>query len=254
MRLALVSLIALTAGTAAYAQTASPTDTQAAPPPAAAPAATPAPASPPPAATPAAAAPAPASPAPAAPATPGAEPPPGAAPAQEAAAPPAPPPPPAPPTDPTAVALLDLLQRVCMPAAEGGNFAQIAKAYGLKKQGDYGGWVMKQKTFTLLVQDPGSNPHQCHVDVTHPADLEAPGRPIIVAFNDWAAIEHGWSLYRNDKNVQGDTQFTTRSWQLDWNGKAQSLVFTTMRKADGSPAKGANDTSQMIYEVMKSPS
>ena len=86
------------------------------------------------------------------------------------------------------------------------------------------------------------------------ADLEAPGRPIIVAFNDWAAVEHGWSLYRNDKNVQGTIQFTTRSWQLDWNGQEQSLVFTTMRKADGTPTKGAQDTSQLIYGVLKLPS
>jgi hypothetical protein len=85
-------------------------------------------------------------------------------------------------------------------------------------------------------------------------DLEAPGRPIIVAFNDWAAVEHGWSLYRNDKNVQGNTQFTTRSWQLDWNGQEQSLVFTTMRKPDGTPMKGNTDTSQMIYGVLKLPS
>jgi hypothetical protein len=129
----------------------------------------------------------------------------------------------------------------------------IAKSYGLRKQGDIG-WSTKQKDFTLTVENPGSNPTQCHVDVTHPADLEAPGRPIIVAFNDWAAVEHGWSLYRNDKNVQGDTQFTTRSWQLDWNGQEQSLVFTTMRKPDGTPMKGNTDTSQMIYGVLKLPS
>jgi hypothetical protein len=147
-----------------------------------------------------------------------------------------------------------VLQKVCVPAASGGNFAQIVKGYGLRKQGDYGGWALKQKDFTLTVEDPGSNPSQCHVDVTHPADLEAPGRPIIVAFNDWAAVEHGWSLYRNDKNVQGNTQFTTRSWQLDWNGQEQSLVFTTMRKPDGTPMKGNTDTSQMIYEVVKLPS
>ncbi|MEJ0065713.1 MAG: hypothetical protein WDM85_09995 [Caulobacteraceae bacterium] len=81
-----------------------------------------------------------------------------------------------------------------------------------------------------------------------------PARPIIIALNDWAAVERGWSLYRNDKNVQGTTQFTTRSWQLDWNGQEQSLVFTTMRKPDGTPAKGAQDTSQLIYGVLKLPS
>jgi hypothetical protein len=142
-----------------------------------------------------------------------------------------------------------------MPAANGGNFAQIAKSYGLKKVGgDYGGWGEKQKDFTLTVEDPGSNPTQCHVDIVHAADADAPGRPIIVALNDVYAVGKGWSLYRNDKNVQGTTQFTTRSWQLDWNGKEESIVFTTMRKQDGTPMKGTQDTSQLIYGVEKSPS
>ncbi len=149
--------------------------------------------------------------------------------------------------------MLDVLQKVCIPAAGGGNFAQIAKGYGLRKQGELN-WVMKQKDFTLTVEDPGSNPTQCHVDLVHPADADAPGRPIIIALNDWAAVERGWSLYRNDKNVQGAIQFTTRSWQLDWNGQEQSLVFTTMRKPDGTPAKGTQDTSQLIYGVSKLPS
>jgi hypothetical protein len=252
MRLAIVSLMALAAGANAFAQTpAAAPAANTAP----APAATPAPPPPPPAAP----APQAAPPAPAAPSA-GAQPvtaPPGATtPTAETPPPPSPPPPPPPPpppTDPTAIAVLDVLQKVCIPAAGGGNFAQIAKGYGLRKQGDYN-WVEKQKDFTLTVEDPGSNPTQCHVDLVHPADVEAPGRPIIIALNDWAAVERGWSLYRNDKNVQGTTQFTTRSWQLDWNGQEQSLVFTTMRKPDGTPSKGTQDTSQLIYGVQKSPS
>ena len=90
--------------------------------------------------------------------------------------------------------------------------------------------------------------------MTHPADVDSPGRPIIVALNDWAAVERGWSLYRNDKSVQQGMLVTTRSWQLDWNGTEQSLVFTTMRKPDGTPTKGTQDTSQLIYGVLKLPS
>jgi hypothetical protein len=256
MRIPLVSLIALAAAASASAQPASaPAPAPAEPPPAAAPAQPPAAA--PPAAPPAAApAGAPSSPAPAAPAgAPGAEAPSAAAsapgaPATEAPQPPAPPPPPAPPTDPTAVALLNILQQVCIPAANGGNFVQLVKTAGLRKQGDQG-WALKQKDFTLLVANPGSNPDQCRVDITHPADLESPGRPIIIALNDWAGVTNGWSLYRNDKSVQGDLQFTTRSWQLDWNGKEQSLVFTTKRKPDGSPLHPNADESEMIYGVAK---
>jgi hypothetical protein len=228
LRLSLVSLIALAAAANAYAQ---------------APAAPPQPA---PAPAPQAAPQQPA--APAAPGAPAAgESTPGAA----APAAPAPPAPPAPPTDPTAIALLSVLQNVCIPAANGGNFVQLAKTAGLRKQGDQG-WAMKTKDFTLLVANPGSNPDQCHVDVTHPADLDSPGRPIIVALNDWATGgAQGWSLYRNDKSVQGDMQFTTRSWQLDWNGKEQSLVFTTKRKPDGTPLHPNTDESEMIYGVQK---
>ena len=102
-----------------------------------------------------------------------------------------------------------------------------------------------------MVVNPGSNPSQCHVNLTHPADLESPGRPIIIALNDWAGITNGWSLYRNDKSVQQGLQFTTRSWQLDWNGTEQSLVFTTKRKPDGSPLLQNTDESELIYGVVK---
>jgi len=66
-------------------------------------------------------------------------------------------------------------------------------------------------------------------------------------------VENGWSLYRNDKSVQEGLLFTTRSWQLDWNGKEQSLVFYTRRKPDGSPLHNNVDDSQMIYGVTPSP-
>ena len=232
MRLALVSLMALAASANAFAQTAT------APPPAAA--ATPAPqAAPTTAPTPDATT---------------STPPAATTPAPSASEAPAPPPPaPAPPpdpTDPTAIAVLDVLQKVCIPAANGGNLAQLAKADGMRKNNDLT-FSLKQKDFTLTIQNPGSNPTQCHVVVTHPADLESPGRPIIVALNDWAGVKNGWSLYRNDKNVQEGVQFTTRSWQLDWNGTEQSLVFTTKRKPDGTPLHQNADESELIYGVMK---
>jgi hypothetical protein len=241
---------AATPAAPAAAPTPAPVAAAPTPPAAATPAPSPAPA--PPAAT---ATTAPATDAPAAPTTPPA---PGATPpaAVAAEAPPAaptPPPPPAPPTDPTAIAVLAVLQKVCIPAANGGNFMQLAKGYGLRKNGD-NNWVLKQRDFTLLVEDPGSNPTQCHVDVTHPLDADSPGKPIVVALNDWAAVENGWSLYRNDKSVQAGMLVTTRSWTLDWNGKAQGLVFTNMRKPDGTPLHNGVDTSQVIYSVLPSTS
>jgi hypothetical protein len=221
MRLAIACLVALTA-TVAAAQTTT-TEPPAAPPPAATPAAPPS------------AAPAPATQAPA-----------------PAPAPEAPPPaPPAPPTDPVAIAVLGVLQSVCIPAANGGNLAQLAKAAGYRKN-DNDDWVLRQRDYNLKIENPGSNPNQCHVDVVHPADLEAPGRPIIVALHEWAAVSNGWSLYRNDKSIQDGVEYTTRSWTHDADGKSESLVFTTQRKADGTPMQRNADQSQLIYAVVKS--
>jgi hypothetical protein len=237
MRLALVSLMALATGANAFAQT---TPDQPAPAPTA-PAA--------PAAAPAAPE-APAATAPAPPAPPSAAP--EAAPAPtdttEAA-----PPPPTPPTDPTAIAVLSVLQNVCIPAANGGDLSKVAKTAGYRKNGD-GNWVLRQHDFTLIVDDPGSNPTQCHVELTHPVIADSPGKPIIIALNDWAGIENGWSLYRNDKHVESGTEYTIRSWTIDQDGKVQSLAFTTLRKPDGTPMRGDTDTSQMLYAVAHSAS
>ena len=238
MRLALVSLIALTAGAGAYAQTSSPPPPAAAasPPANAPPAAASAPSPPPPQSQP---------PAPGA-AAPGTSPP-EAAPTSPP--PPPPPPPPAPPTDPAAIAVLNVVQKICIPAANGGDLAQLAKAAGYRKSGDT--WTYRQRDFSLVIDNPGSNPTQCHVEVTHPVDQESPGRPIIVALNDWAGIINGWSLYRNDKSVQGSEQYTTRSWQHTTDEKVESLVFTTRRKADGTPLHSGQDASELIYGVQK---
>jgi len=133
----------------------------------------------------------------------------------------------------------------------GGNLAQLAKTAGFRKSGD--NYVNKQRTYQLTVLALGSNPHQCHVDIVHPVDPEAPAKPIVIALHDWAAVTRGFSLYRNDKNVLGSQEFTTRSWENDENGQHQALVLTTIRKADGTPSKGGADTSEMIYSVSPTP-
>ena len=108
---------------------------------------------------------------------------------------------------------------------------------------------MKRAPYQLTVMAPGSNPTQCHVNIVHPIDPEAPAKPIVVALHDWAAVTRGWSLYRNDKNVLGTQEFTTRSWEHSEGGKDQALVITTIRKADGAPSQRNADTSEMIYSV-----
>lgn len=197
-----------------------------------------APASPPPAA---------AQPAPAAaqPPAPAAAQPPAAAPA----APPAPPAPPPPPTDPTAMGLIDTLENVCVPAVGGASLDRLAKAHGYRKSGD--NYVLHGRGYQITLFAPGSNPSQCHLDLIHPVYPEAPAAALVVALHNWAAVSRDWTLYRNDKNVEGDQQLTTRSWEHDDPGKHEGMFITTYRRADGSPLKGGADTSTLVYSETK---
>ena len=179
--------------------------------------------------------------------TPAPTPPAAAAPAPEA--PPAPPPPPAPPTDPAAIAMLSTLDNVCVPALAGGDLSKLAKAGGYHKSGE--NYVLHGRGFQFTILAPGSNPDQCHIDMTHPVDPEAPAKPIVVALHNWAAVTRGWSLYRNDKNVSGNQELTTRSWEHDETGKHEALVITTYRHADGTPMQHSNETSTVIYSFDK---
>ncbi len=243
MRLALVSLLAI-AGFATVAQAQMPA-------PAPDPAAAQTPATQPPAAP---AAPTSTGAAPTATPEPAAAPAPAPAPSTPtpvvAEAPPLPPPPSA-PTDPTALAVMNVLENVCMPAANGGNLDKIAKSAGYRKAGD--NFVLKQPGFQFTVLAPGFNPTQCHVDLVHPIDPEAPAKPLVIALHNWAVLTHGWTLYRNDKNVSAGQEFTTRSWEHTADGKNEAVVITTMRKADGTPAQKNADTSTLLYSVTKTP-
>lgn len=267
MRATLVSLTAFSlAASAAFAQTMPDPAAPAAPAasvPIAAP--MPAPATPSPEAPPSAAhstapmpapampTPTPAMPAPPAPATTSAMAP-TPAPATDttmAAAPPAPAPatPPAPPpapTDPAAIALISTLESVCIPAVAGGNLDKLTRTVGYHKSGD--NYVLNGKGFKLTVLAPGSNPKTCHVDIVSAVDAEGPAKPIVVALHNWAAVTRGYTLYRNDKNVTGAQELTTRSWELGDGGKNQAVVLTTFRKADGTPSNG-RETSQMLFST-----
>ena len=134
---------------------------------------------------------------------------------------------------------------MCIPAVEGGNLDKLAKAGGFRKNND--NYVRKGQGFQLTVLAFGSNPDTCHVDIIAPVDPEAPAKPLVVALHNWATFGHGYSLYRNDKNTQTGQEITTRSWELNENGKAKALVITTYRKADGTPAQGSRETSTMLY-------
>jgi hypothetical protein len=169
-----------------------------------------------------------------------------------APAPEAPPTPPGPPTDPTAIALLNTLEKVCIPAVSSGDLPKVAKAAGFRKAGD--NWAYKQPGYQFTVLAPGSNPNTCQVELVHPVDQAEPAKPLIVALHNWATFGHGWTLDRNDKHTADGQEFITRSWVHDGDGKHEALVLTTIRKADDSPSSRNGDTSEMFYSETKTAS
>jgi hypothetical protein len=147
--------------------------------------------------------------------------------------------------------LINTLEKVCIPAANGGNLEKLARANGFRKSGE--NFVMKGPSYQFTILPPGSNPTQCHVDMVHPVEAEAPAKPIVVALHNWTVMSRGWSLYRNDKNVDAGQEFTTRSWEHSADGKNEAVVVTTIRKADGTQLTRAGDSSMMIYSATKTP-
>ena len=249
MRLALASLMAA-ASLAPLAMAQTPPESPAAP---AAAAPQPAPAAPEAAPT------TPSTTAPGAPATPpppptvpgttppGATPPAVAPPAAAAPAEAAPPAPPAPPTDPTAIALLKLLEDVCVPAATAGDkdLGKYARADKFRKSGD--NWVLKGPGYQFTVLPPGSNPNDCQVQLVHTVDVDEPAKPLVVALHNWAIFGHGWTLASNYKHTEDGSEYIVRSWEHSADGRNEALVLTTTRKADNSPESRAGDTSTLIY-------
>ncbi|HSZ53682.1 MAG TPA: hypothetical protein VK801_19100 [Caulobacteraceae bacterium] len=198
-------------------------------------------------AAPAAAAPQPAAPAASpAPTVPGNAPP-GATPAPAPVPAEAPAAPPAPPTDPAAIALLQVLQDVCIPAATAGDkdLSKYAKADKFRKTGD--NWVLKGANFQFTLLPPGSNPNDCQVQIVHQVNPDEPAKELVTALHNWAVFGHDWTLASNYKHTEEGSEYIVRSWEHTANGRNEALVLTTTRKADNSPQSRAGDSSTLIY-------
>ncbi|ENZ80380.1 hypothetical protein OR37_03695 [Caulobacter vibrioides OR37] len=246
MRLALASLIAVGAvSTTAVAQTAAPAPTPA-PAPAPAAQAAPAPAQTAPAQTAPAA---PATPAPGAPADaaaqPAAAPQAGAAPAETYVAPTRGPK----TTDPVTVRLLDVLDKVCKPQVNGGDFAQLVKDYGFKKKKDQ--WVFDLgKPYNITLDNPGSNKNVCTVTIEYSQDA-AQAQELANGLHDWATWENSpqLRLIRNDQTVGSDFRRFTVSWDDAWAGGHAGLVYMRLKKLDESSVGKNFERAQILYST-----
>lgn len=161
-------------------------------------------------------------------------------------APVAPTPPPA-PTDPVNIAVIETLERICMPmvAVRSEDVKGAAAPFGYKARRGIFTKVV-QKPYQLTIQNPGSNTHVCTVDVDHAI---GGADSLTVDLHNWAQAR-GYGLVRNDQFTT-DMQRHTRSWELTQPGQLEALVLVTTRNTDGSPMLKNADRSTVIYSLQK---
>ena len=255
MRTALASLI-VAAGlvTVANAQEpAAPAPTapaaQPAAPAAAAPQAATPPVTTPPAATPDAAAPAPgATPAP------GAAPAPGATPAPGAAATPAPAvETPTLPTSGDGAMLLSVIEKVCVPLVRGGNFDDLSKALGMKKNRRDSSYVLPlggDKNYTITVFPVGANKDVCRGEVHYAINQT---EPLVKALNVWAFLHQPeLILQANYVKVYDDgVKRVQRSWEHLEANSSHAVNFTTLTKPDDSSISPKSSAAEFYYQERK---
>jgi hypothetical protein len=235
MRTALASLI-LAAGlvTAANAQE------PAQPAPAAQPAAPAAQPAAPPATTPAPTAPTTAAPAPSATPAPEATP----APAAET---------PTLPTTGDGAVLISVIEKICVPLVRGGNYDDLSKAMGMKKNRRDNTWSMPlgaDKNYTVTVYAPGANKDVCRGDVHYAVNQTD---PIVKALNVWSFLHQPeLILQANYVKVYDDgVKRVQRSWEHLEANSSQAVNFTTLTKPDDSSLNAKFSTAEFYYQERK---
>jgi len=237
MRTALASLI-LAAGlvTAANAQE------PAQPAPAAQPAAPAAQPAAPPATTPAPAAPTTAAPAPAATPAPGAE----ATPAPAAETPTL-------PTSGDGAVLISVIEKVCVPLVRGGNFDDLGKAMGMKKNKRDNTWSLllgTDKNYTVTVFSPGANKDVCRGEIRYAINQT---EPLVKALNVWSFLHQPeLILQANYVKVYDDgVKRVQRSWEHLEANASQAVNFTTLTKPDDSSVNAKYSAAEFYYQERK---
>lgn len=209
---------------------------------------TPPPAAPPataPMTAPPATAPAPDAAAPVAPTAPPADPAAPAAPAAEAK-----PPEPTLPTSGDGYEITQVLTNVCIPLVKGGNWEQLAQAAGMKKVRKngvitYAKMLGADKTYSIILDSPGSNKDVCSLTLNYTIDGE---KPIIQALNIWSYLHDPYMpVQRNDFTPPTDYKRITNSWEYYDEHVSDGLVFVQLKKPDGTPVNAKFDTATLLY-------
>ena len=157
------------------------------------------------------------------------------------------------PTTGDGAAVLNILQKVCVPAVKGGSLDDLAKAAGMKKDRKSGGWMIgldTDRNHNITVQAQGANKNVCQADIHYAVGQE---KPIVTALNVWAFLHQPeMPLQRNDfVNGEDGVKRITLSWEYYTDKESTGLVLVQQKKADGSPLNSKFDTATLLYSERK---
>ena len=152
-------------------------------------------------------------------------------------------------TDPVTVRLLDVLDKVCKPQVAGGDFAQLVKDYGFKKKKEQ--WVFDLgKPYNITLDNPGSNKNICTVTIEYSQDANQ-AQELANGLHDWATWENSpqLRLIRNDQTVGSDFRRFTVSWDDAWANGHAGLVYVRLKKLDETSVGKNFERAQILYST-----
>ena len=184
---------------------------------------------------------------------------PGAAaqPAAPAAAPAAPaeaaPPPPTLPTEGNGAVLLQVLEKICVPAVRGQSLDASAKAMGLKNNRRDGTWTLQlpgDKAYAIIVQPQYSQKDVCRAEVRYPVGDD---KPFVTALNVWSFLHQPeLILQANYVNTDPDgIKRVRKSWEALQANASTAVNFTVERTASDTPLGKNYDRGQLYYQERK---
>lgn len=160
----------------------------------------------------------------------------------------------APPTLPTTgngAAIIQVLEKVCVPLVRGGNLDQLAAQLpGARKNRRDGTWSWPLgggRDYNVILQPQGVNKDVCLADVHYPIGGD---EEIVKAVNVWSFL-HKPELILQANYVAVDPDGVKRvrkSWEHLESASSTAVNFTTWRKPDDSPLNRNYDTGQLFYQ------
>lgn len=157
------------------------------------------------------------------------------------------------PTSGDGAVILQVLEKVCIPAVRGQGVDAVAPSMGMKKNKRDNSWSMGlggDKAYMVIIQSQGSNKDVCQAEVRYALGQE---KPIVDALNIWSFLHNPeLKLQANYVNVDPDgIKRVRKSWEHYDNSTSTAVNFSTMRKPNDAPLNAKYDTGMLFYQERK---